>query len=294
MRRIRKNVIAVPVFGGLGNQIFQLAFALYAAEKYSRDILYLDFTKLFGQPREYEIGVLDAAPCRTSPHYLKSLFFALRAWGKLCQIAGFSSKRILLDRSARSWEYCSKNTRIAFGYWQDIDLALSQRQRLIALFNSAPFANDSLDQEILSTKNAVAVHVRRGDFVSNPIATGRHLVCDESYYLEAIKAVKAKVKNPVFFVFSDDIEWTQVALKSVREAVFVDRKESSSTFAHSALCDLQSMRLCGHHIISNSTYSWWAAVLSEHDNSVTICPSEWFRGVKTVDSNMYHESWTLL
>jgi len=57
--------------------------------------------------------------------------------------------------------------------------------------------------------NSVSIHLRRGDFLTNPRAKKLHGVCSMAYYKKSINFIMQKVKNPHFFIFSDDIEWAR-------------------------------------------------------------------------------------
>ena len=116
----------------------------------------------------------------------------------------------------------------------------------------------------VSTIESVCVHVRRGDYMT---ATG-FSICSIDYYLNSISCIKDKINSPVFFVFSDDIEWCRnnIVGENIQymEALRPDYE------------DFEIMRNCKHFIISNSTFSWWAAYLGERQDSCVITPKTWF------------------
>lgn len=135
------------------------------------------------------------------------------------------------------------------------------------------FRKDFLDPEgriykkQITNTNSVSLHVRRGDYLKLPLFN----VCSPKYYDNAAAYMREKLVSPRFFVFSDDIKWCSENL-SIPDCRFVDIKAAKTN----ALIDFQLMRLCKHHIISNSTFSWWAAWLNDHNEKIVVTPNRWF------------------
>jgi hypothetical protein len=132
-----------------------------------------------------------------------------------------------------------------------------------------------------SGKNIVSLHVRRGDYTLYP---NHHPVCSDDYYQSAIE--KFDLKNSLFLVFSDDIEWCK-------------KKFEGSNFIFSDIedpyVDLSIMSMCDHHIIANSSFSWWGAWLNRSKNKKVIAPSRWFGPAMNKDtSEIYCEGWEII
>jgi hypothetical protein len=119
----------------------------------------------------------------------------------------------------------------------------------------------------LSEPNAVAVHVRRGDYLHHPVFN----VCDKTYYLDALNQMRARLPNARFFIFSDDPEWCHAEFSDSDQEV-VDSGDAAANPLH----DLHLMSLASHHIIANSTYSWWAAWLGNKPGQQVIMPNRWY------------------
>lgn len=115
--------------------------------------------------------------------------------------------------------------------------------------------------------NAISIHVRRGDYLTSLV----HNVCGVQYYLNAIAYIRLRVDKPHFFFFSDDIQWCIKSLQ-IENATYVDVVRSR----HCSVNDMRLMSLCEHHIISNSTYSWWGAWLNDSENKIVVTPDIWF------------------
>jgi Glycosyl transferase family 11 len=120
--------------------------------------------------------------------------------------------------------------------------------------------------------NSVAVHVRRGDYISNPNAFAFHEILTPEFFYKAINIVATKINNPVFFIFSDDIEYCRRSIKIQNYKSFYVGARFSG---HLDLGHFQLMRLCKNFIISNSTYSWWPAFLSS--SPLVVAPRKWFK-----------------
>lgn len=140
--------------------------------------------------------------------------------------------------------------------------------------------------EHLSACNSVAVHVRRGDYLRIPVFN----VCDETYYRQAMERMRDRIADARFFVFTDDPEWCRSAFTDP-DCEVID----SGTAAANPLHDLRLMSLANHHIIANSSYSWWAAWLGDKPGQQVIMPSRWFNDeVKAPVDEKRLPHWTIL
>jgi hypothetical protein len=119
----------------------------------------------------------------------------------------------------------------------------------------------------ISQSNSIAVHVRRGDYLQIPV----YHACDEDYYRQSVDEMRARIPNARFFIFSDDPEWCRGAFHG-EDTEVIDSGEAAGNPLH----DLHLMSLAGHHIIANSSYSWWAAWLGDKPGQQVIMPERWF------------------
>lgn len=130
-----------------------------------------------------------------------------------------------------------------------------------------------LAEIIRNDRQAVSLHVRRGDYLTHPDFGG---IVTKEYYEQAVEYMKREVPLAHFYVFSDDIAWCQKELALADDTTFVSNPE---------LKDFEEMLLmsyCQHHIIANSSFSWWGAWLNPSSDKIVIAPSRW--------SNL-HENW---
>lgn len=119
--------------------------------------------------------------------------------------------------------------------------------------------------------NSVSLHVRRGDYVSSLVAAAHHGVCSIHYYQNAIRALLDKIGSATIYIFSDDPQWARENLIFNESCVYVDLNHGLTSYI-----DMQLMSLCKHHVIANSSFSWWGAWLNPDPNKIVVAPSYWF------------------
>lgn len=177
-----------------------------------------------------------------------------------------------------------------FGGWHSEKYFADIRPLLLQTFRF-PKSNDeeflTIKSLIQNDPHSVSMHIRRGDYL---VKTTSHWdfsgIATLEYYQRAIAYIKSINTSPTFYIFSDDINWCKDNLKGLN-AVFV----TCNTGTHSWR-DMQLMSLCHQHINANSTFSWWGAWLCQHSDSITICPKDFIRTMKTKD--IYPETWIKL
>ncbi len=142
--------------------------------------------------------------------------------------------------------------------------------------------NKELIKKINDT-NSVCVTVRRGDFVENKKNSDIYNICDRKYFDKAVDIMIKKLKNPTFFIFSDDVEWAKQNINFQGYPVF------SEDGTDSVDEKIRLMSSCKHFVISNSTFSWWAQYLSKNDNKIVISPNIWYKN--NISSDLIEDDW---
>jgi hypothetical protein len=137
----------------------------------------------------------------------------------------------------------------------------------------------------LNNTSSVSIHVRRGDFSKNPEISEFHGTLEKEYYLAAINLVRSKIENPVFYFFSDDIDWVKENL-SIPNASYLSGSITKNHFE-----DLYLMSQCKHNIIANSSFSWWGAWLNENPGKLVIGPKKWFNQGPKDTQDLLPEKW---
>ena len=253
------RMIVVRILGGLGNQLFQYAYAKSLASKGYKvkiDITAFKNYKLHGgyQLHEFKIDLPEASK-----------------WESFIAKYGFTIP--LKEKSLLFQERFLKPKKNAYikGYFQTEKYFNEIRPILLKQFVvKKQLASSTIQylEEITIKKNTCAIHIRRGDYILDEKANKVHGICDLNYYKEAIKLIREKCGDVHFFVFSDDINWVKKNLK-IKNAVYIDHQ----VIPHE---DLHLMSLCKHNITANSSFSWWAAWLNQHKNKIVIAPKNWF------------------
>ena len=136
--------------------------------------------------------------------------------------------------------------------------------------------------ETIAADQAVCVHVRRGDYLGNEY----YAICDEGYYRDAISLLGERVPNPVFYFFSNDIEWVK--------RTFVGKNYRYVDNGFEEYEDLYLMYHCKHFVLSNSTFSWWGQYLCDFNDKIVVAPDRWCNGIEADIKDIYCEGWTVI
>jgi hypothetical protein len=169
-------------------------------------------------------------------------------------------------------------------YFEDIDSILRQE---ITIKTPLGERDHVAEQEILATPDSVSVHVRRGDLVSDPQTNQMHGTIKFDYYRETLLQMVKKRSNPIFFLFSDEPAWAIEHLPTENLDIRpVDHNGTDKDYA-----DLHLMSQCRHHILANSTFSWWAAWLAKYPDKIVLYPKNWFRAGHHDPADLFPSSW---
>lgn len=159
------------------------------------------------------------------------------------------------------------------GYWQSekyFEDCAEQIRHDLKFSLPLTSRNEELAEK-LCVGNAVSLHVRRGDYVSNWRANATHGLCSLDYYRDTVQYIAERVMNPHFYIFSDDVEWVRDNLKLEFAHDYVNHNHGQESFN-----DMRLMSLCKHNIIANSSFSWWGAWLNASADKIVAAPKRWF------------------
>lgn len=281
-------MIVVRMYGGLGNQLFQYAFGRYLSLKNSTELIldlnWFKYTPKFDTKRYYELNNFCVS-CRYLSIIEKTIFRLSnnKYIGKYVNLPYNLAYKKERQYSFDSNNLDIKNNSYIDGYWQSykyfnqIDSVIRREIRLLS-----SVMIDSRYADFILNSNSISVHVRRGDYVNNTVVSNVHGVCAIDYYYNAMSYFQNTLSQPNFFIFSDDMLWCKKAFKNFDNVYFM-----SSNCVKNASVDLVLMSMCKHHIIANSTYSWWGAWLG---GGLTIAPYKWFSNATSVD-DLLPENW---
>jgi len=292
-------MIIVRLKGGLGNQLFQYAFGRKIAHLHNT-ALKLDTasfsTSSSNTPRAYRLDQFNITGIVASPEEIRQIDKGRSTgWGFLhTRIADLltpeSKRRYILERTHTFDPAMLEVPDDVYldGYWQtekyfkDIEEIL---RREITLREEPDTVNQEIAERIRSV-TAVSLHVRRGDYVSDPATQQFHGSCSIEYYNQAIAMLVESLDDPSFFIFSDDLPWAKENMDIPGEKTFVAHNGPEKEY-----CDLWLMSLCRHHIIANSSFSWWGAWLSQSPGQQVIAPKIWVRSGSVDTRDIVLDSW---
>jgi hypothetical protein len=294
-------MIIANLNGGLGNQMFQYANAKALAMRKGVDFLVdISLYEKKVMHQGFELGRIFDLPVRLATNSdLKKVLgifqqpLANRILARLPLLKRLSQK-FVYEPHFEYWDGlrdCIENAYL-FGYWQSERYFLDCEEQIRREFTFKPFEdvkNIEVSQAITNSQCAVSVHVRRGDFVSNPKANAVHGALSSSYYSRALVDLSIKLPKMELFVFSDDIDWVRTNLDlGAYQVHFVGHNTGPNSYQDMAL-----MSLCKHHVIANSSFSWWGAWLNPSRDKIVIAPKNWF--VKPINTkDLIPPSWIRL
>lgn len=283
-------MVIVKIIGGLGNQMFQYAYAKALEQKGHEvkiDISAFETYKLHGgyQLDKYNID-LDSSIKDENDKFYKNTFFykVLRRFG-MDFSRRIKEKSLLFDKKLLEID----DNSYLDGYFQCEKYFKDIREIILKQFTiNQDISNytKEIKNKIQNSQNSCSLHIRRGDFV-NSTNINIHGTCDIEYYKKAIQYLEEKVENINYFIFSDDIEWVKENL-AIQNAIYIDSKEKR--IPHE---DIYLMSLCKNNIIANSSFSWWGAWINRNENKIVIAPKRWFADDKLENQSkdIVCESW---
>ena len=288
-------MIIVQLLGGLGNQMFQYAAARKIAfDKNTELKLDVSCFKDYkcATERQYELGCFNIIEDFASSEEINLLKIknpnkiTSKILKAINQIKPYKMRRHIRERHFHFDPEISKVSGNIYleGYWQS-EKYFKEIEDIIRNDFQIKHGPDEANihfAELIKKDSfqAVSVHIRRGDYVNDPETNAYHGVCGLDYYHRAIDRLTEVIKNPHFFLFSDDPKWVKNNLVLKHPATYI-----SGNPADKAYEDLRLLSLCRHHIIANSSFSWWGAWLCNYPGKIVIAPKKWFNnpGINTED-----------
>lgn len=260
--------------GGLGNQMFVYAF-------------YLQMRKRFPNVR---IDISDAVHEDAHYGYEMNRVFALPKVEfcinqPLKKVLEFLFFKTIIDRKQdlTTLQVYEKKFFWPFIYYKGnygseryfADIKDEVRKAFTFDLSIANAKSKAMREQILADNHSVSLHVRRGDYMNPKHYKRLGCVCGVDYYNRAVAALKERVDNPHFYVFSDDLEWVKQNVP-LENATYIDFNTG-----HDSWQDMMLMSCCHHNVVGNSTFAWWGAWLNPHTDKVVISPERWLATVPT-------------
>ena len=298
--RSLNKMIYSKITGGLGNQMFQYAAARAVSLKLDTPLLldtrnYSTYKLHQGFELPFVFNIAAELACEHDlEKYLRCEKYKL--FRKLLSCVGLKSQKTSKFMPEPYFQYWNEIENVEIccylsGYWQSEKYFSSFKNQIRRDFEfRQPISdlNAAISDEILSV-NAVSVHIRRGDYITNPRANSVHGVCSINYYDQAISFMVQKLTNPKFFIFSDDPLWVKNNLKTDFTCKFIAHNHVVESYN-----DMRLMSLCKHHIIANSSFSWWGAWLNPEPEKLIVAPQNWFSDPNIDTNDLIPNDWKRL
>ena len=276
-------MIIVKLKGGLGNQLFQYAFGRFLAVKNNAEVKFQFLLIDKGDTqREYKLDKYNTVAKIATKDEVEKMN------GMITKIVKLINTKIFKRYNTGYEPSVLKATNgYMEGFWQSYKYLEPIRDTLLnEITLREPI--EKKYQELLNkieNNDSVSLHGRRGDYVNDPKTKKMHNTFGLEYYENAIRIIGEKIPEPIFFVFSDDIEWVKENIKINFTTTFVSDPNMKD---HE---ELMIMSKCKHNIIANSSFSWWGAWLNKNPNKIVIAPQKWFNNLSMSTDNLIPESW---
>jgi len=289
-------MVIVRLNGGLGNQMFEYAMGRALAHR-RHTSLKLDFRDLNSdRKRCYSLGALNvnATPASTVD------LFRVRVAMELCRVLKRSppyyARPVVYEQSFCFDPDALRAPRdcLLIGYWQS-EKYFTEIETIIRrefTLRTEPSARSQEIARAIQASNSAFLHIRRGDYLSDPKTNKAHGTCSMRYYANAVNYIGGAVHNPHFFVFSDEPRWVRENLKIGFSMTVVDHNHPGTSLSpgreHE---DLWLMALCRHAILANISFSWWGAWLNSLHERIVIAPGQWFKSLKHDTRDLIPQDW---
>ena len=266
----------VKTQGRLGNQMFQYAFLIYLLKIYGNIV---DFY-LYPNKEENLSDCFPMIDLHRLPEKLKN------------SISGMNPKQV--EKIEENEISCFQKTTepqkaltIYSGYWQShgyVDEVINELKESFVWNDECLCETYRMYRNKMRTSCSISIHIRRGDYHSNKNKDVYGSICTLNYYRKAIRKIKNLLADKVtFYIFTDDPEWVHTHF-SINNCILVEKPENVADWQ-----DMCLMSSCKHHIIANSSFSWWGAWLGENPEKIIIAPDSWYSGISTPD--ILPETW---
>lgn len=255
MERYKNYIVAS---GGIGNQMFQYAFYLCQRQK-NRNVCFdismychNDFHQGFELNRAF--GIDDYVECSKNQSFINRLLFKIASKLNVKQLFHIKIERLGKYITDIHWK-----KSIIYGYWQGEQFFVESVKRVKQAFNFKDISprNKTIALK-MTAEESVSIHIRRGDFLT---ASKYINLTKTKYYLNALNFLKTKYNLKfTFYIFSDDIGWCKESGLFEKNSEYVDWNSGDRSYE-----DMYLMSKCKFNILANSTFSWWAGYLGQHE-----------------------------
>lgn len=291
-------MIITRLEGGLGNIMYQYALGRHLAHKN-------------GAPLKFDVHSFESNPLGDYSFALEAFGIDIRnnlatdkeiRWFKRFQRRPgrkwFLYNKLIADRSRymqeRQYNFdpdvlAVTDPAYLHGWWQTEHYFLPIRDLLLEDFTvRTPLSQRNKEVwDAMQSTDSISIHIRRCDYVKNPVTRAWFGELTKQYYDEALAQITPHLTVPNLFIFSDDIIWAEQNMRFPYPSTYVSW--NTEDLGHE---DLRLMSAAKHNIIANSTLGWWGAWLNRNPEKIVVAPAKWFRNApKNNEQDLVPKSW---
>lgn len=279
-------MIILQMSGGLGNQMFQYAIYL-KLKKLGKEVKFDDETSYeLDNARPVQLAVFDITYPRATRQEVTDMRDSSPLWR---------------DRIRRKLHGRNLKQYVEEGYCYDERVFDQDDTYLKGLFQTEKYFADIRDEiyrtytlrkdlitpeteayerEITSQAQSVSIHIRRGDYMTIEGGEIFANICTDRFYDSAMKHVLDEYPDAVFYLFTNDQSWAEYFCNIHPD---IDIRVIKGNTEYFGYLDMYLMSRCRHHIIANSSFSWWGAWLGQDQSGMVIAPDPWFNCTHCLD-----------
>lgn len=275
-------MVIVKIGDGLGNQMYNYACG-YAAAKKNGDTLRLDISECDNSDiRDYQLEDVFKIDCHDTISFSnRTIFHKIfkRLWRDLLHHVVYENKNYIFLYDERVYRKKRFRDIYLYGYWQNFQFFEFCKDDIKRQFKCKYKQSSKVKKLIkrFSSENTCAIHIRGGDIIGP----------EAEYFKRAIDLMKSNNPDVEFIVFTNDMDKASECMLTWDESIKAEFIGKLGSFSDTD--EFFMMSACKNQIISNSTFSWWAAYLNENDRKTIIAPV-----ISNASSNIYPEGWTVI
>jgi hypothetical protein len=281
-------MIISHIIGGLGNQMFQYAAGRSRSLELGAPLLlHLSDFADYGLHQGFQLDQVFDGDFQFAQESDVRRFLGWRGYRLARKVlrrkvaAFLRGGKFVVEPGFEYWPGSSSVAKECYlvGYWQSEKYFRNVESAIRRDFSfKVPLTGLNAEWATrIASSTAVSLHVRRGDYVADPKALAVHGLCSLEYYHSAVERFIGELPSSEFFIFSDDIAWVREHLSITRPCHYIDNNKGADSYN-----DMHLMSLCRHHIIANSSFSWWGAWLNPRTDKKVIAPRRWFANGRPV------------
>lgn len=290
-------MVISSINGGLGNQMFQYAFGrAFSLAKGTELSVGVDALYDYSLHNGYELERLFNLPSGKASESDYRSVLGWRGSKKIRQalvrrrFAWIRGPHIFVEPHYHYSEQVLDLPKECYvvGYWQSEKYFQDCQDVIREDFTFyLPLSTQNREiKEQIDSCDAISMHIRRGDYINNQHTFNTHGVCSMNYYTKAIDFIANQCGSPMLFVFSDDMAWVKDNLKLEIPCQYLEHNSGIESYN-----DMRLMSMCKHHIIANSSFSWWGAWLNASPEKQVVAPKHWFNVSQFDTRDLIPDDW---